>query len=108
MVVTYDTGDWLKKVHWTDAVDLIQSNYEGWDKVGQQPMEVVIDYKHEKGTDQQQDMTVWADDNSDGYFYSAVTYTESGTVVAHAGDKISILFVFQNKEDATAFKLRWT
>jgi len=103
----YNTGDWLRKVHWTDAVDLIQSNYKGWDKVGQQPMEVVIDYEYKSGYDQQHDMTVWADDNSDGYFYSTVTSTESGTVVAHAGEKISIAFVFQKKEDATAFKLRW-
>ena len=104
----YDTDDWRRKVHWIDVVDLIQSNYKGWEKVGQQPMEVVIDYKYQKGKNQQHNMTVWADDNSDGYFYSTVTYTESGTAAAHVGDKISIAFVFQKKEDAVAFKLRWS
>ena len=107
MVVTYDTGNWLKKVHWTDAIDLIQSNYEGWDKIDSNPMKVVVHYKYGIGTAQQRDIIEWADDNSDGYFYSDVTYTESGTATAHTGDKIGLVFVFQKKEDATAFKLRW-
>ena len=107
MVVIYDTGDWLKKLHWTTVVNLTRSNYNGWDKIEQQLMKVVINYKHKNGYDQQHNMMVWADDNSNGYFYSDVTYTESGTVVTRPGDKISIMFVFQKKEDATEFKLRW-
>lgn len=103
----YDTGDWKKKISKLESFDLFRNKYEGWDLVDDQPVEVRIYYAYCKGTDQQRDMNMWADDNIIGYFFSSIIYTESGTPIVRSGDKIGVSFTFQKKEDAMAFKLRW-
>ena len=103
----YDTGDWNKKIHWTDACDLVYDKFEGWDKINDNPIRVDIYYKYRNGEDKQHEIICWADDNSEGYFQSDIFYTEGGTPVVHYSEKIGLCIIFQKATDAIAFKLRW-
>ncbi len=104
----YDTEDWNKKIHQFDAWDLQRDGYEGWDLDGDKPYMVRIDKIWEDKSDFQKEVLVWADDNCEGYFYQYTFGTEGGTPIIRAGDKFWVVLAFQKKDDAFAFKMRWT
>lgn len=98
---------WNKKIDLFSVLDLLNDEFEGWDKIDGKTITVRVFYKFQSGYDQQHDMNVWADDNNVGLFYSETCYTEGGTPIVRTGDKIGVSFTFQKETDALAFKLRW-
>lgn len=104
----YDTDDWNWKLSNWDAMDIaIDGDLEGWDLVDGKPHMVRVDKIWEEGSDLQNDMLHWADNNGTGYFYQYSFGTEGGTPIIRTGDKFNITMAFQKQEDAMAFKLRW-
>lgn len=106
--IEYNTGDWNKRLDFESVIELQRTDYPGWDRNEEDKlMTITVDFLWPKEGDPQREMLVWADDNNEGYFYEGGVRTEGGTVVVREGDKVSISFVFQLREDAMAFKLRW-
>ena len=104
----YETGDWNKKIDMLAVWDLMKEDYEGWDlDDDNHPYSVTIHKIWEDDRNWQREMLVWADDNSEGYFYQGSLTTEGGTPIIRAGDKFNITLVFQKCDDAVKFKLRW-
>lgn len=100
-------SDWDKKLDFSHMIGLHDSGFEGWDTIDEKAITVKIFYTVQSGKDQQHAMNVWVDDNNVGLFYSEVCYTEGGTPIVRAGDKVGVRFTFQKEADALAFKLKW-
>lgn len=106
-MMEYHTGDWNKKILLENFSDLLDNDFEGWDRINDNLMTVKIFYTQKKEVDTQKEILAWVDDYCEGYFYSNIFYTDGGTPIVRTGDKVGLAITFQKKEDAVAFKLKW-
>ena len=63
----YHTGYWNKKILSESFSDLLDNNFEDWDKINNDLITVRI-YYIQKDVDTQHEILVWVDDYCKGYF----------------------------------------
>ncbi len=106
----YETyGGWLKKLDFETFYEISKkpSDHDWLVDDDGKLMSMEVGFIYVTGEDGQDDRIQWADDNSEGHFYSETSYTSGGTPIVRHGDEIRLRFYFQSEADSLAFKLRW-